>query len=133
MPYYSGVRIEAGTSWGDEGSWSVRGLELSNVVFRTFRSALSLYLWAVGGDLAPATEAALTHGLAGQGSAESLIEQSGAFIRALLGDAEQRRSLVDAFADLAPEDRAHLDLPAAFRGMDHRMTTSRHRQTARQT
>lgn len=128
-PIYSGVSVGEVTSPGHVGSWSVRGLELCNAAFRTFRSALSLYRWAVGGGLAPATQRALTRGLAGSGSAESLMEHSGAFIRALFGDDEHRRWLVDAFANLSPEDRTHVDLSAAFRGMDRKLTTSRHRQT----
>lgn len=121
---HSGVTIGTGRPWRGEGSWSVRGLQQSNAAFRTFRSALFLYRWAVGGDLSPATEAALARGLTGRGSAESLSRQAAAFLRALLGDTDLRQWSVAAFADLAPEDRAHVDLAAAFRGMDRRLAAA---------
>ncbi|MGY1680185.1 hypothetical protein [Geodermatophilus sp. SYSU D01176] len=123
LALYSGVTVESGRRpWRRKGSWRVQGLEQVNADFRTFRSALALYRWAVGSDLSPACEAALTRATAGRGpAAESLGRQAAVFIRALFGDADLQQGIMTAYADLAPEDRAQIDLGAAFRGMKDKL------------
>ena len=120
-PFYGHVTIGTGCPWRGDGSWSVRRVEEANAAYRSFRTVLSLYRWAVG-ELRPATESALARALGSGDRASVLGQRSAALLRALLGDADLRQQFLVAIANQPLEDSTQVDLATAFRGIDRRLS-----------